>query len=162
MGFVEQGLALEADVSEVAAGGEKLPVLVVDGADEVRQGIEIHLVEDRLLCIEQARVGVVDEGCGVVRGETVEDLHGHKSSDLGGEEDLGPVGAALGVDYDFVAFLEACRFPAEHQFFDICSELAIGDTATVVVVESLLVPALLDRIFKCKDEIVFLFEFVHL
>ena len=86
---------------------------------------------------------MVDQSRRVIRGETVENLHGHETSHLRGKENLGPVGAAPCVDYNLVPFLEPGRLPAKHEFLDIRRELPVGDTAAIIVVKGRLVPALL-------------------
>nr|AHF25859.1 hypothetical protein [uncultured bacterium Contigcl_1493] len=156
-GRVAGGVALR----EVAARGQQLAALGVDGAEQGRHGLEVHLVEDGLLGVEDAAVGMVDELHRVGGREAVEELHGHEAAGLGGEEGLAPAGAGTGVDGDLVPGLQAGRLPEPDGLVQLGGELTIGDARGLVFFNGGFVPAFEDGALERLQETVVGGEVVH-
>ena len=161
VGGGEDRVTLRVDVGEVAAGGQQFAALGVEDAHYLRHGLEVHLLEDRLLRIKDAAVGMGHELHRVRGRETVEELHGHESARLGGEEGLAPACAGAGVDGNLVARLETGGPPPEDGFLEFGGQLTVGDTGLVIFNKCCLVPAGFDGLFKAAQEAVFKGQIVH-
>ena len=161
VGGGEDRVTLRVDVGEVAAGGQQFAALGVEDAHYLRHGLEVHLLEDRLLRIKDAAVGMGHQVHRIFGGEAVEELYGHEPARLGGEEGLAPACAGTCVDGYFVARLQACGPPPKDGLFKFGCQLPVGNTGLVVFNEGGLVPAGFDGLFKAAQETVFKGQIVH-
>ena len=161
VGGGEDGVALRIDVGEFAAGGQQFAALGVEDAHYLRHGLEVHLLEDRLLRIEDTAVGMGHEVHRVFGGEAVEELYGDEPACLGGKEGLGPACAGTCVDGDLVAALKPGSPPPEDGLFEFGGQFPVGDADLVIFNKCCLVPAGFDGLFKAAQEAVFKGQIVH-
>ena len=162
VGFIEERVRSGMIFLEAVPGSQELVRPGVDRSQQPRHLLEVHFLEDRLLGVQYARVGMVDEVRGVVRRERVEYLDGDEASGLSREEELRPFGAALGVDRYLVTSLEPCGLPDEVEFLYFSCQLSVSEDRPLVVVECRLVPAVSDGLFELQNEVVGRFDIVHL
>ena len=125
--LAEEFRAVCVGFREVAARREELAGLYVDHTYYFRNVFEADVLEYGLFGVEDPGLGMVDHVRGVGGGEAREYLDRHELTHLGRKENLGPVGAALGVDGDAVVFLEPRGFPEQHVGLDFRGEFAVGD-----------------------------------